>query len=308
MSARVRYVVGLALVVAASGVSPRITAAPAPQPPQRRASLRYDVAGLAPLPFVRGSVGRESTWMLLDTGASTHVATAAVVRRGGLRAVGAGEEIEDHTSATLSSKGTDLAQVSLDGWGKMPAGRLLVIEQADASLATKANVGVFLSPQRLDEARIVILDLRIAEVRTADELEVIRTLATRTRDPLVRGVRVCSGVFVASARIEGQAADLLIDTGATRSTLYEGTEAGKLLAPRTTKSNLQSETPSGKLQSRTFRGAHIEAGDFQVTSDVEIFSGGPPADCKTDGVLGFPALRSCVLVFGPRRGQLRARC
>ncbi|WP_394833902.1 retroviral-like aspartic protease family protein [Pendulispora rubella] len=298
---KVRFA-ALAVVLVTTGVS----AAPVLQ---RKAVVRYDVAGLAPLPFVRGAVGRETTWMLLDTGASTHVATAAVTRRGGVKTVAGGDNIEDHSSATLASTRAEAAQVSLEGWGKLPQGQLLVIEQNEASLASKANVGVFLSPQRLEEGRIVVLDLRIAELRTAaDELEVMRTLATRARDPLLRGVRVCSGVFVAQARVEGQTADLLIDTGATRSTIYETTEAGRLLGPRTTKSNLQSETPSGKLQSRTYHGAQIEAGDFQVKTDVEVFSGGPPADCKTDGVLGFPALRSCVLVFGPRRGQLRARC
>ena len=246
--------------------------------------------------------------MLLDTGASTHVATATVARRAGLRTTGTGDDVEDHAQATLSSTRADLAQVTLDGWGRMPAGKLLIIEQADASLATKANVGVFLSPQRLDEGRIVILDLRVAEMRNGDELDVIRTMATRPSDPLRQGVRGCSGVFVLSTRIDGQAADLLIDTGATRSVVYETSGAGKLLSPRTTKSTLNGEVPSGKVPSRTFRDAHIEAGDWQVTSDIELFSGGPPADCKTDGVLGFPALRSCVLVFGPRHGQLRAKC
>jgi len=296
---------GVALAVAACAVTLQTEAA---APPPRRAALRYDVAGVAPLPFVRGTVGREATWMLLDTGAATHVATAAIARRAGLRVSGAGDDIDDHAEGTLSSTRADLAQVSIEGWGKLPAGKLLVIEQDSASLATKANVGVFLSPQRLEEGRIVILDLRVAEMRTGDELDVQRTLATRAKDPLGQGVRSCSGVFVVAARIDGQSADLLLDTGATRTALYETAPAGKLLAPRATKSNLNGESPSGKVASRTVRGVRIEAADWQTTSDVELIGGAPPEGCAADGVLGFSALRSCVIVFGPRRGQLRTKC
>ncbi|WP_394824085.1 aspartyl protease family protein [Pendulispora albinea] len=303
---------GLALAMMACAIALQTEAAtplaPATASAVRKAALRYDVAGIAPLPFVRGTVGREPTWMLLDTGAATHVATAAIVKRAGLRTSGAGDDIDDHAQGTLASTVTDLAHVALEGWGKMPAGKLLVIEQDGASLATKANVGVFLSPQRIDEGHIVILDLRVAELRIADELDVQRTMATRGKDLLGQGVRTCNGVFVIPARVEGQSADLLLDTGATRTALYETAAASKLLAPRATKSSLNGETPSGKVASRTVRAVRLEASDWQTTSDVELIGGKAPEGCTSDGVLGFSALRSCVLVFGPKRGQLRAKC
>ncbi len=315
MRSLVPRAIGLLLACAAGSAShdtgaasPSSGAASSGGAQQRRASIHYDIAGVEPLPFVRGTLGREATWMLLDTGASTHVATASIARRAGVRTTATGDKIEDNARVRISSSRAELAQVSFDGWGHMPQGNLLVIEEASESVVSKANVGVFLSPQRLEEGRVVILDLRVAELRTADEMDVIRTMATRPSDPLQKGVKSCSGIFVVGARIEGQPADLLIDTGATRSFLYDGSAAGKQLASRSTKSNLEAEVPSGKVVSRTLRGAHLEAGDWQTTSDIEILPGHTPADCTADGVLGFPALRACVLVFGPRRGQLRAKC
>jgi hypothetical protein len=278
----------------------------------RRAKLHYDVAGLAPLPFVRGTVGDEPTWMLVDTGAATHVATSQIAKRGGVRTATSSEELEDHSRATLSAARADLSQISLEGWGKMPRGRLLVIEQEEGGIAAKANVGVFLSPQKLgqslEDKKAMVLDLRAAEMRIVGEDEVSKVLGSRPHDPLVRGVRACNGVFVVQAEIEGEPVNLILDTGATRSTLYEATAAGKRLAPKAVKSTMRGEAPSGKVESRTYPGARIASGGLSVTSDLELFAGSPPSDCSNDGVLGFPALRSCVLVFGPQRGQLRARC
>lgn len=281
--------------------------APKPPPPPRHVRLQYDVEGLAPLPFARGTVGTESTWMLLDTGASTHVATSQVVRRGGLPTKHSSEAIEDHARATLPTARTDLSRVALDGWGKMPRGQLLVIEQEESGIAAKTNVGVFLSPQKLERSAVTVLDLRAAELRTVRENEIPPLLDTRPNDPLKDGVRTCHGVFIVRAEVQGEPVELILDTGATRSTLYAATPAGKRLTPRATKSTMRGEGPSGKLASKTFKGAKIASGDLKTTTDVELFPGSPPTDCSNDGVLGFPELRSCILVFGPR-DQLRARC
>lgn len=282
----------------------------APAPPRRLARLHYHRPGLAPLPFVRATFGGEPSWALVDTGAGVHVASTWLARRAGVHTEKKGDNVEDHARVALAADRTDLSAVSLDGWGKLGAGSLLVVDARDGSLAARAGVGLYLSPQGLADGRAIVLDFERGEMRTADEGEVERALATRRYDLLARGVRACDGTFGVAATVDGQPATLTLDTGANTSTLYATTAAGRALEPRATPSRMRAESASGPVTSKTYRGARVKMGAWSTTTDLELISGGASgaSSCPSDGVLGFDELRACVLVFGPAKDTLRARC
>src|SRR5438132_2527545 len=63
--------------------APRAAPEPAehPSPRARRATLRYELKGRKfPLPLVRGTVAGIPTWMLVDTGANSHVVAGWLAR------------------------------------------------------------------------------------------------------------------------------------------------------------------------------------------------------------------------------------
>jgi hypothetical protein len=258
----------------------------------RRAALRLEIEGLAPVPLVRASVGHVATWMQIDSGASAHTLPAFLVRRAGL------------------AREPRASSFAFDTWGPLDDGPVAVREQDEDLPGARAGIAGLISPQRLFPVGAVVLDLPRHEMRTATEREAMRALSAQATE-LTAGAERCDGMYVVGAFVEGVHARLIVDTGAGATALYARSRAGAALDARSVESRGRSFSVDGPMTTRTYEAAKILVGDVHAVHDVTLLSGvrGPAGDaakpCAEDGVLGIDVLGTCVLVFGP---GLRIRC
>jgi hypothetical protein len=219
----------------------------------------------------------------------------------------------DHAGRTIATARAEHPNVTLDGWGMLKDGPMLVTDVPP--IIEKLGIGAFVSPQRLTEdGDAVVLDLAGGEIRAALFSDALR--AEGFTGPLLigDGARACEDTqspikglaFVVPTSVEGQRADLLVDTGAQRSDLLAASAAGQALAPRSIANKEQMYGASGRLMSRTVKGARLRAGELAFALDVDLIGGESDPYCPRDGVLSMDVLRSCVLVLG--RKQIAARC
>src|SRR5579862_1934331 len=110
-------------------------AASVPAPPERRTReapearprksvpLRFELNGRAfPLPLVHGTVGGEPVWMLVDTGANSHVIAGWVARKQHLPMRPLGEIGSDHAGRAMNAYAVLHARTAIDGWGPIDVG------------------------------------------------------------------------------------------------------------------------------------------------------------------------------------------
>ena len=280
----------------------------------RRATLRYELNGRNfPLPVVHGTVGGHPTWMLVDTGANSHVVAGWFARQIGMKLSKLGDVGTDHVGRTIATYRVEHPAVVIEQWGPLAEGPMLVTDVP--ALIEKLGIGAFISPQRLtEEGDAVVLDLAGAEMRAAWFDDAERALGTRGLALVGPGARLCEDTaspiqglaYVLRGMVEGIAVDLLVDTGAQRSDILAGSAAGKALGPRTVANKDQMFGASGRLQSRTVKGARMVVSDVTLTSDVDLLPGVPDPYCPRDGVVSMDVLHTCTLVLG--RAKLSARC
>jgi hypothetical protein len=283
-------------------------------PPTRKATLRYELNGRPfPLPVVHGTVSGQATWMLVDTGANSHVIAGWFARKAGLTVARLGDVGTDHAGRTIATSRADHPNVVLDEWGPLGDGPMLVTDVPP--IIEKLGIGAFISPQRLtEEGDAVVLDLASGEIRAAYYEEALRSDILVGPSLVGAGARACEDTqspikglaFVVPTSIEGQRADLLVDTGAQRSDLLVASPAGQALAVRSIPNKEQMYGASGRLSSRTVKGARLHAGELAFALDVDLIGGESDPYCPRDGVLSMDVLRSCVLLLG--RKQIAARC
>jgi predicted aspartyl protease len=288
--------------------------APRRPPLTRRAPLRFELNGRPfPLPLVRGTIGGKETLMLVDTGANSHVIAGWFAKRAALAVTKRGDVGTDHAGKSITTRRVDHPQVTIDQWGPLAEGPMLVTDLPP--IIEKLGIGAFVSPQRLtEEGDAVVVDLREGEMRAAwfDE-------ASRGENPTgallaADDARACEDTaspikglaFVVPATIEGVAASLLLDTGAQRSDVLARSPPGKALARKSVASREQMYGASGKLTARTVPAAKVLVGSVPMTLDVDLIGGESDAYCPRDGALSMDVLRACVLVLG--RKQLVVRC
>lgn len=320
-SARAKLPVVLALTSLACG-GPPLKRAPlaevpiehAPEPPEpspleRRAEIRFEARGLAPVPMVHGKIGGEPTWMQVDSGASTHLVAGWLARRGGILSEGSGASLRDYASVGQVAQRADSRLVMIDRWGRLRPGPLYVVEQDEKNPSGRAGVGALISPQLIDLDHPVIFDLAQRELRSGTPDDAARALAFR-RVEITSKTRACGGLYVASVTIDGRPTTLVVDTGAAVTNVLAGTRAAAALAGRSVDRGKRSYTVSRELAVRDVPAARVAIGDFAVTTDVAITPAPSEfAGCGVEGLLGVDVLRACVLVFGlPRPGALRISC
>lgn len=311
----------LALVLCAmacSGApkSPIVAAAPRdPLAGPRRISIGYSLRGRNfPLPIAKVTVGGVQTLALIDTGANSHIVTGWLAKKAKLKTVSMGDVGVDHVGHSLETRRAPHPHIVIDGWGELVDTETLVTDVPDA--ITNLGIGMFVSAQQLaTHDTPIILDLQERELREStgapDVAEAIRGLAKLTAKP----VRACidddsavpSRAFVVSGRIDGNAAELLLDTGSTRTDLLAVTPAGQALLPKTRPNNEPVVAASGLVTSGTVRGALVEIGDVHRTIDVDVLAGKLDPSCTRDGVLGMDVLSACVLVFQTNDVQVYCR-
>lgn len=286
-------------------------AAPAAGAPGLRAPLRFELNGRRfPSPLIDAIIAGRSTTLLVDTGATHHVVARWLATELSLPLTSAGDAATDHAGQAIPVARLENASFSLPGWGAVPVPVLLVIPVPD--ILQRMGIGGFLSPQALSsEGRAVILDLRAGSMTDAPIDEALRRLdvSTGATAPF-SALRACGGgsvegtQLVAQATIEGIAAEVKIDSGATHSSLFAERGAGKRLSGRASGST-SAYAASGRYTVPTLRGAHFKLGAFEMTADVDILPKTPESSCASDGYLGMDVLRSCVLVLAGDRSALR---
>lgn len=276
--------------------------------PFRHAELTFDLGQLAPLPLVHGTVGGKPTWMLVDSGATTHFLTSWMAERANVRTGPSTVSVSDHVRRDLNVALADRSLVVVDGWGGLTQGELLVVDESASGLGAKNNIGLVLSPQALDDDRPVIFELDRRSIRTGTEAEALRALAARRVPVATDDIEPCGGLFLVNALIDGHAVRLTVDTGASSTDLFSLSDAGRALTARSVRAREEGEPSSGPVARRVAKHARIQLGALTVHEDIDLYVGAPDTTCPADGVLGVDVLRSCVLVFGGEKGQLRMQC
>ena len=276
--------------------------------PDRHAKLTFKVGRIVPVPLVHGTISGEPTWMLLDSGAGTHFLSDWLAKRANVKQKKTRTEVADHARVTLNVALADRSLISIEQWGRHIPGELLVVDGDEGGIAANAGIGVVLSPQELEDDRAVIVELDRGEIRTGSEADAVQALAARKVGFDSDYIAFCHGVFSIGAKIEGEAVRLTVDTGSADTDLFTLTKPGRALSPRSVPAKFKSETASGPLVTRTYKNARINVGGLSIRKDIDLIPGAPEIDCPVDGVLGIDILRSCVLVFGSKKGKLRMSC
>jgi predicted aspartyl protease len=281
----------------------------------RHAKLIFRARGKAfPLPLVEGKVAGHPTKILIDSGASSHVVAGWLARSLGLSMKKLGDVGTDHVGKQIQTFRVEGAKLSIDGWGRLAESPVIAMDVPE--IVEKLGIGAIVSPQQLASGKNgVVLDLRDGVLRTAPFVETAHEMAG-TGSPLVTlgEARVCEDrdsaipglSFVIPATIDGQRANLLLDTGAHHSDLFTSSPAGQKLAPRSVPNRDEVFTASGKLVRRVLYQVKLAAGSFAATADVDLILGAPDPSCARDGALAMDVLKSCVLLFG--RGKLAVTC
>jgi predicted aspartyl protease len=280
-----------------------------------KAALHFELNGRRfPLPLVHGTVHGEPVWMLVDTGANSHVIASWVARKLGLPMRPLGDVGSDHTGRAVTAYTVDHAALTIDEWGTLPDRPTLVTDVPEP--IARIGIGAFVSPQWLaDEADAVVLDLGGHTIHSARWEVAARELdALPGRDLAPSGARLCEDTasaikglaFVLPASVDGHGVDLLLDTGAHRTDLLTTSKAGRLLAGRAHPSKEQMYAASGLVRTSLVRAAAVKIGEWAMTADIDLVPGVADPVCPRDGVVSMDALASCTLLLG--RKQLRGRC
>ena len=281
---------------------------------KRHVKLRFELGGRAfPLPVVHGTVSGEPTWMLVDTGANSHVVAGWLARKAHLETRNLGDVGTDHTGRAIVTSRVDHPKVLVDEWGAFPDGPILVTEVPEA--VARLGIGAFISPQALAAADgAIVLDLRNAEMREEDGGHPQALLGARGAEVFGTTAHTCADddspikglAFVIPATVEGTRAALLLDTGAHHTDLLSSTPIGKRFLPRSVPNREQVYAASGKIVTRTVRAAKVTLGEYAVVTDVDLIPGESDPSCPRDGVLAMDILRSCVIVL--ERAKAYGRC
>ncbi len=281
----------------------------------RVVALHFDLNGRAfPLPLVHGTVGGEPVWMLVDTGANSHVIAAWVARKIGMPLRPLGGVGSDHAGRAVNAYAALRPQVTIDGWGAVDAGPILVTDVPEA--IGGMGIGAFVSPQALARpGEAVILDLAHHELRTAPWADAVRSLDARGGVPIAGGgAHICRDdtslirglAFVIPAEIDGRKVSLLLDTGAHHTDLLTPSRAANALASRSVASKEPMYAASGLVKTRVVHGARVKLGRWTVTTDVDLVAGTADRSCPRDGALSMDALSGCTLLLG--RSAVLGRC
>lgn len=280
-----------------------------------RATLKFELNGRKfPLPLVHATVAGEPVWLIVDTGANSHVIAGWVAKRAGLAMRPLGDVGSDHAGRAVTAFTVEHPNVMVDEWGPLADGPMLVTDVPDPIART--GIGGFVSPQMLAAAdEGVVLDMPAHEMRTTPWDDGVREVQEHAgRDVAPGGVRLCEDtsssirglLYVLSASVDGHGVELLLDTGAHRTDVFTTSRAGRLLGGRARPSKELVYAASGLVRTSLVRATDVKIGDWSLTADIDLVPGVADPMCPRDGAASMDALGSCLLLLG--RKELQGRC
>ncbi len=121
-----------------------------PAHPSKSAALKFELKGhYFPLPLVHGTIAGQPTWMLVDTGANSHIIASWLAKKAHLPMRSLGDVGTDHTGKSVTTYSVEHPAVVIDSWGAIDDGPMLV---TDVPMPIeKLGIGMFISPQWLAE-------------------------------------------------------------------------------------------------------------------------------------------------------------
>jgi hypothetical protein len=288
-----------------------------PEPPAgpRHATLKFELNGRKfPLPLVHATVAGEPVWLIVDTGANSHVIAGWVAKKVGLPMRPLGDVGSDHAGRAVTAYTVDHPAVVLDEWGPLADGPMLVTDVPEPIART--GIGGFVSPQMLVSAEEgVLLDMPGRQMRSAPWDDAVKEiLAHGGRDVAPNGTRLCEDtsssirglLYVLAASVDGHGVDLLLDTGAHRTDLLTTSKAARVLAGRAKPSKELVYAASGLVRTSLVRATEVKIGDWSITADIDLVPGVADPVCPRDGAASMDALDSCLLLLGHK--ELQGRC
>ena len=254
-----------------------------------------------PLPLVHGTVAGVPTLMLIDTGANAHIISSWLARKAQLTTKAFGDVGVDHTGHAIETRRAPHPQVHIDNWGDLPDEAMLVTDVPEA--VTRLGIGAFISPQQLSsDDWSIVLDFQKSEMRQMRRSDTLAAPGSALaldapRQCLDRDSPLQGLAYVVHAKVDDQAADLMLDTGAHHSDLLASSKPAKALLPRSKPSGEAVYAASGKVTPRTVRDAKLQIGAVEATRDVDLIPGQQDDFCPRDGVLAMDVLVHCAIVL-----------
>jgi predicted aspartyl protease len=255
----------------------------------RAAELYFDRAqGRA---YLHGRVGTRPAWMLLDTGASSHVIGADLARELGLMAGETTVRAVDFEHRALPLAPAAAVPAAAGDFSPVP-GRWLI---APANFLPEAETTALLLPQALPApGYALVLDFASARARELPWPTAAQQLAASKPRLLGDVVISADTKFVLAANVRGRAVRLAVDTGSPVTALFVARQS-------------TADLPGTMSALRARPGSSVRVGEIAATVDLrEVEPASGPGAAAFDGVLGMDVLGRCALALDGRR--LLARC
>jgi len=272
----------------------------------RSVPVFYDPALTAqgfPSPLVKAQIAGHEAIFIVDSGASANVLADWYVEAAGIPAVNSESTAVDNAGKAAPERFVHGLQGRWSDGQRLNLNEAIVV--AFPPLFKSLNIGGLVSPQLLaPHGMAAVLDLRAPSLRFAPFARAVSALQGANRAPVqLDRTSPCRNaesqlrnrVYVAHATIAGVTDLMLVDTGATATTLSGKSKivhaigSGDEPAPR-------SEGVGGEVRGRMVRDVRLLRGGGIVTLSPSI--GEVAARCGVQGIFGMDALRGCSLILG----------
>ncbi len=248
-----------------------------------------------PVPHVEVALNGHPVDVMLDTGASQHFVLTAAAWAYDVRSRPFQALATDAHGARFS------VRLALPGVMQLPghptfAPRYVFLLESEPLWASGVLGG--LSPQlRAGSDHTALLDLVGGRLEVTDEPPALAHGAVG---------RVCAAGhdardgyrFVVPVRVDGTEAELLVDTGAQSTTLYEGSPLAASLRSAPSARTVRIAGAASVVDMRVLERVPFEVGGASVSGRLTIGPG--DAQCGESGLLGFDLLRRCRLALDRR--------
>ena len=291
-TSRLHCALAAATMLVCSTAAPRAATAPI--------ALHYDPALAADgflSPLLTVAIGTQHAVFLIDTGASVHTVAKWFVEAAGLAVAPTASTVTGSTGSETRVEVVAELKATIAG-----SGRLLLVNAVvtpfPPSFETHRIAGL-ISPQLLAAAdEDAILDLRRPRLT-------FRPTTSRAGRSTSEHGRACinsesffrNRQYAVRVLIDGIDAQLLLDTGATGTTLDVGSAAARAFQSRAVAGGTNQGV--GGATDRLLRVPNVRLSRGGASAVVDVHLGNVRNACAPTGLLGMDALQRCVMQLQP---------